>query len=493
MHFGVVRGFSVVEIVMAMGIGVIVITAAIQSSFGEQSSLTSASLSAAVASDAAELSWREESLARQDFNFVTSTSSTGEFTDDIAVTLQPDLVSKLVSVHAWSPLNPAVSTIHTTLVSNLDNIEAPDTCDATLHGDWQHPEHADIDIRSLIGTTTGAYAVSDVDAFMHVLYVAIESTTYKTDPTLLALDISGPFNPVLLGQLNTSSTTAGIAALRVGRSGGSTHVYAANAGSFAKGQLQIVDATDPAHLGYPVTYKIPTAYAPAAGNGRSIYYKDGLAYLGLTAAPGTTEFHIVDVHDAAHPSWLGGYAFGSGVEKIVVKGSRAYLATNDNARELAVLDVSDPTAPYVLGSYDAPGSVGSGYGRSLFVRGTTAYLGRTWVLNSGVPESYVLDVSYPNAIAPLATRDVGTSMHPYGVYGTLVRSGLAFLLTKSSAGGQLQIVPIDPVSGYGTAAALTLDLPAGFGGTALDCEQDALYIGSVDTAGNGMLTVVIGG
>lgn len=493
MFLGVARGFSVVEVVMAMGIGVVVITAAIQSSFGEQSSLTSSSLSVAAAAEAAELSWREESLAREDFNLVASTSSIAELADDIVVSLQPDLVSKLVSVHAWSPLNPAVSTIHTTLVSNLDNIEAPDTCDATLHGDWQHPQHADFDIRTLIGTTTGAYAVSDVDAFMHVLYVAIESTTYKTDPTLLALDISDPLNPTLLGMLNTSSTTAGLAALRVARTNSTTHVYAANAGSFAKGQLQIVDATDPAHLGYPVTYKIPTAYAPAAGNGRSIYYKDGLAYLGLTAAPGTTEFHIVDVHDPMHPAWLGGYAFGSGVEKIVVKGSRAYLATNDNARELAVLDVSDPTAPYVLGSYDAPGSVGSGYGRSLFVRGTTAYLGRTWVLNAGVPESHVLDVSQPGAITALATRDIGTSAHPYGVYGALVRSNLAFLLTKSSAGGQLQIVPAEPLSNYVAAGATSVDLPAGFGGTALDCEEDVLYIGSVDAGGNGMLTVVSGG
>lgn len=476
-----------------MTIGVLIVEAAIGSSFGEQSMLTSTARAKEVATAAAAQLDAVSSLGREDFNLVYASSSETEFSLQQSAELQSDFVSKIVTERVSLPGYPGIYTEYSTRVVNLDNPDAPDTCDATMHGDWQHPLRADFDIRTLIGTTTGAYTISDVDAFKGVLYVAFESTTYKTDPTLISLDITDPLHPALLGALNTSSTTAGLAAVRATNSAGITRLYAANAGSFAKGQLQIINASDPAHLSYPQWYKVPLAYVPAAGNGRSIYYKDGYVYLGLTAAAGTTEFHVINVHDPAHPLWVGGYAFGSTVEAVQVKGTRAYLATDDNAREFFVLDVSNPASPYVLGTYDAPGSTGSGYGRSLFVRGTVAYFGRTWVLNSGVPEHAVLDVSHPGTIAAVATRDVGTSAHPYGVYGMLVRGERVFILTKSSAGGQVSIVPSEPLASYAAATPVVLDLPSGFGGTALDCERDALYIGSVDTAGNGMLTVVVGG
>jgi prepilin-type N-terminal cleavage/methylation domain-containing protein len=487
------RGFSVIEILCAMAIGVVIITAAIQSAFGDQSTLSSSAQAASVASVAGTLMDASVSSARQDFNLVYSTSSTGLFDVTETSVLGADLVSKLITTRVSLPGNSAMYTQYASLVSNLENADAPDTCDATVSGDLSAPIETDVSLRSLIGTTTGIYQIADVDALQHRLYIAVESTTYKTDPTLLIVDVSDPDHPTLLGMLDNASTTAGIAALRAASHAGTTYVYAANAGSFAKGQLQVIDATDPVLPGYPITYKIPTTYAPAAGNGSSIFYRAGFVHLGLTTAPGVTEYDIIDVHDPAHPAWRGGYSIGSTVERIQVKGDRAYLATDDTTRELMLVDAANPAAPYLIGSFNAPGSSGSGYGRSVFVRGTVAYFGRTWVLNAGTPELYALDVSFPGSISGASTRDIGTSAHPYGVYAVLARGERAFVLTRSGTGGQLQVLRVNGTDLANASTEGVIDLPGGTGGVALDCEEDTLYIASVDSSGQGTLSIVRGG
>jgi hypothetical protein len=187
---------------------------------------------------------------------------------------------------------------------------------------------------------------------------------------------------------------------------------------------------------------------------------------------------------------VGGYHIGNSVESIVAKDDRAYLATDDNAREFLMMDVVDPSSPHISASYDAPGSVGSGYGRSLFIRGDRAYFGRTWVLNGGVPEYQVLDLEGPG-VSLVASRDVGTSPHPYGIYGSLVRSDMAFLLTKAGTGGQLLVLAIGDEAHIGTATPIaTVDLPASAGGVALDCEENVLYVASNDPSGAGIISII---
>lgn len=486
------RGISTIEIVVALAIGVVVITAATQVSFANQSSIISSSQSAYVGDVAQWILNNEIAVARTDFNLAFSTSSVGEYSQSVTAELLPDLVTKKITTTVASVFNPLRVTSYSSLITNLDNTDAPDTCDSTLAGDWANPQVAHFPIRTLLGTSSGAFTVSDVDVYKDVLYVAIESTNYKNDPALLIVDVSDPSLPTLIGSIDNASSTSGLSAIRVAedRLSHKLYAYGANAGNFAKGQLQIFNITDPAHPGFPLTYKIPTAYVSAAGNGKSLYYKDGYVFIGLTTAPGINELAVIDVHNKAAPVWAGGYSAGATVESILVKGSRAYLATDDNARELIILDARNRALLHELGVFNAPGSINNGYGRSLAVVGDRAYLGRTWVLNNNIPEYYVLDISHPMP-TNIASRDIGTSTNPLGVYGVLARSNLGFLLTKSNAGGQVQILDVSKPSFLASESLLSfVPLPTGYGGVSMDCERNTLFVASTNALGEGLISII---
>ena len=220
------RGFSTIEIVIALAIGVVVIAAATQVSFANQSSIISSSQAAAVGDIGHLLLSDALSTARKDFNLVSSTSSSGEFAQFVVAELLPDLVTKRISTTVTSIHNPLMATSYSTLVTNLENTDAPDTCDSTPLGDWSHPQVSHFSIQTLVGTSSGAFTVSDVDVYKGVLYVAIESTSYRNDPTLLAFDVRNPASPTLLGMIDNASTTSGLSVLRnadgreAGRGGG---------------------------------------------------------------------------------------------------------------------------------------------------------------------------------------------------------------------------------------------------------------------------------
>lgn len=171
------RGSALIEILCAMTIAIIVFAGVLQASFGESALLLGTGQARDLSYRARAGLDRASSLAHADFNLLYGTSSLGMITVDTQVQLMSDLVTKRASVRAWRTSEPGLYAEYTTLISNLDNIEAPDTCDASMHGDWTHPQRIDYPIRTLIGTTTGTYTIGDIDAFMHRLYVSLEVRT----------------------------------------------------------------------------------------------------------------------------------------------------------------------------------------------------------------------------------------------------------------------------------------------------------------------------
>jgi hypothetical protein len=138
-----------------------------------------------------------------------------------------------------------------------------------------------------------------------------------------------------------------------------------------------------------------------------VYYYDHKLYLGFDRTAGP-EFHVFDVTNPASPTWLGSREMNHNVNNIIVRGDYAYLAmtTSDaNDKELAIVDVSDPTdilPHFVSGDPEEWGYNASGIedGLSLALIGNKLYLGRE-AGTAAEHDFFILDVSLPTSTLPV--------------------------------------------------------------------------------------------
>lgn len=518
-------GFSTLEMLVAMTIIIMTLTAVTLTSFGGQTLITDSQTSTEALNKAQELLERTQLLARKDFKLVNPTTTVETlggltYTEVLSVstTTAPDYATKKITATVTWPGEHG-RTEHVSLsalAANFDHAVAGDTCDSVLAGNWTNPviTNTTQDFIQLIATSTGTNVISSVDAHKGKLYVTVGNTLYPKDPTFFIFDIATlKTNPTaaLLGKLDNAPTTAtGLFSLHVaeGTTTGSMYAYVANEnpsnwGTCSVGpncaQLQIMNASDPAHLTLASTtnFKIPNTGVNAVtgsagqGTGNSIFYKDGLIYLGLTKTGSGPEFNIIDVHNPALPSRVGSYTLGATIYSVTVVGDLAYLATKDNSKELVVLNVSNPTNPTLASSYNASGAAGFGFGQTLYTIGDSLYFGRTYV--NGAPELYVLDASSSKTTIPdppLGTFDVGVSASPYTIYGLVVRDYLAFVAGGSpSAGGKLRIFNVRNPANI-TEWSTPFSLPNNSIGYALDCEGNDLFVSSDDSSNQGYLSVI---
>lgn len=179
------------------------------------------------------------------------------------------------------------------------------------------------------------------------------------------IDVSNPADPKLLG---TYPPPSGAYAYGV--------AIAGTRGYVAVGDLHIIDLSVPASPKLLGVYKADSASVTVSGN---------LAFLA-----GWDKAEIVNIEDPAHPAHLADLPVG-GVWDIAIQGQVAYLA-GDNG--LSIFKIADPSKPTPLGHYTPPD-----LGRGLAIRGAIAYLGAN---TAGV---LVLDVHNPGAPKLLGSYD----------------------------------------------------------------------------------------
>lgn len=496
-------GFVLLELLIAMVVLITTFAAVTLISFGTQNFITDSEISIQAIEKARHALYEIENVSWNNFDQVNSTTSI-DFSDGviynkkISVTSESDVAIKKVTADVfWR--NGGGRLQHSSimkLVTDFRRSLGNDTCSSNLSGDWTEPHLISYDLATLVNIPGAGFTIGGINAYMGKLYVTVKNTTNKTDPTFFIFDITNKEVPVLLSQIDDSVTTvAGLGGLDVGRDQvtGKTFAYVVSvrpvSGSSTFGQLQIFDVSDPASPFLHSFLKISDAisYNTSQSVGNSIFYKDGLVYLGLTKTGDGPEFNIIDVHNRIEPltmlSRVGMFNLSSTIHSIKIKNNFVYLATTDD-QELKILDISNYANPWLIfgSGYDAPDSVGSG--RSLALVGDRIYLGRTFT--SGRPEFYILNNSDPtnlqnNNLNP-DTKEIGSS-----VVGLIVRDYLVFILTSTS--GQFQILDMSN-SGSITSYADSLILPNGGTGAVLDCEGNYFYMGSNDDSGRGAISII---
>lgn len=499
-----------------MSILIVALTTVTLTMFGCDSMLVDTETSIEALARARVMVESAQTLARKDFMLVNPTS-TNETVGTVTYHKQLDVVTnadhftkRVLARVSWNGEHGRVSHVELpTLVTNFNNANGGDTCDSVLTGNWALPttKNAVTDFLALTATSSGINVITNLDAYKGKLYVTVGNTTYKTDPTFFIFDIatlkSDPAH-ALLAKIDTSTTTTvGLFAPQVAEDGsGKTYAYVANeynpnwatcTANYNCSQLHVLDVSSSTKLTIASTtfLKIPNVLSSAGGAGNSIFYKNGLLYLGLTKTSSGNEFNIIDVHDPMHPQWIGGYSVGATVNAIKVVGQTAFLATTDNARELIMLNIENPVAPTLLTSHDASGQLNAGYGQSLSLTGDTLYFGRTYVGNA--PEFLVFDASNTKVTAPilLGVRDIGpSSINPFTINAVLTRDTLTFLAGGSpSTGGKLYVLSTQDPSTMSDMAS-PLVLPNNSLGSAMDCEGNDLFVSSNNSLNQGYLSIV---
>ena len=496
------RGFSTLEILIAMAIMVSTLSAVVLVSFGNQSLLAATRANSGALADAQALLETEAGNARQDFRLVTTvaTSSDGGYQASLSVDdlpADPYTTKRLTAIVSWRDERHATRSISlTSLVTDFQDPSTLDTCDSSLAGDWSHPAISNLALSpgSLLPSDAkiaAANTIGAIDAYRDKLYVADASRSAKADDSLFIFDISNPIAPRYLGSTNNATTSAdGMNAIVAA----GDYLYAAsNHGTTFKtckpggncSQLQIFNVSNPAAISLVSDFLLPTSSAPfvlgsggqAVGN--ALYYKNGYLYLGLVKTQSGPEFDVIDVHDPTRPAWIGGLAIGATVNQIYVRNGYAYLATDDQSRKFLTIDVHDPKNPSLVTSLDPKGTSNQEYGYSLYVVGDELFAGMSSTSISGSPELYEFNNAHPSAPAAFASEEVGAS-----TLGIFARDAKLFLLTSTiGLKGQVQILDDDLAGNNSVSVALPGT------GVSMDCQGNYFYVAS-NSGSQGALSII---
>jgi hypothetical protein len=272
-----------------------------------------------------------------------------------------------------------------------------------------------------------ALAVTDTHAF-------VSGNDYfhgGTNGRLEIFDITAPSQPVRRGSTWHRSVAADLAV-----EGGK--VLAAT----GYGGLETIDASDVSAPSQVGRYGSPTAP-------RSVASVGGLAYVadhGFGGAWGDGRLFVLDPRDPAMIRTVGQAAGGSHYDglceeacQVVAVGDRAYIA--DAIRGLYVFDIADPRQPSLAGRMGVD-DVRAGP-RRIAVDGTYAYAAAVRA-GTRVGGFYVIDVSDP------ASPSVVGAMEGLEADDVAVADGTAYVVT----GGDLQLVDVsDPLQPRQTGRA----------------------------------------
>lgn len=496
------RGFSTLELMIALAVTAGAIIAATQLTLGLPAMLENAHLEQAAYAEASALLAEAERAAFTGSSGVSARSSTTRDGIEVARHVEPiydELAARAIATASWRDTNGPRQVSFETLI--IDHALARDlSCSPFLSGDWSRPRIIATHLLAPGGllppeSFTGTYPVASLAALGTSLAVTSGSTASATSSSLFfftfgeegALHLAAAFD-------NTPVSRVGYHGIAVG--GG--HAYAANGFGSASAatcaqdsscaQLHLFDMRDPAAPTWVSSLQLAVAEPPyartvggATAAAKSVSYRRGYVYLGLEKTSLGSEFNVIDVRDPAAPQWVGGLRIGRSVEAVAVTRTHAYLATSDPGSELVVVDIRDPEQPAHAGSWNAPGRFGTG--SSVSVRGNLLYFGRSYTSDGA--ELMVLDVSDPASVTLLAQEDIGTAETHAGAQGSMIRDPVAAVL----AGNMLRFWHADGTP-LERPSAEPLHLAGK--GVSLACTGDLLIVGGSDPAGGGFLQVISG-
>lgn len=471
----IMRGFSVIEIVISIAVITLAVASAVLVAGGTQLSLETGEENAEALSKAQSLIEEQQSLARQNIDLVhnTATTTDGIYKTSVSVSKwagAPYDAELVVASVSWTSRGNTHSVSLPAVVGGLGNRQG-ESCILANSEDWRHARI----VNYQLSTTTLAFTIAfghtvsvanpiaTMTASRGFLFVGVEATDTKKNDTIFVFDIKDTSRaPRYIASIdNNTASTKGVNAIKAT----GAYVYAVSAYDTT---LHIFDVSDPSYVSLIKDYTIRTS-----AEGSSLFYKNGYVYLGSSKSNAGVELNILDVHNPHAPLWIGGYEVGAIVQAIYEANGYAYLAT-DSTHDLIALDVHNPVNPIAVATYNASNP----HSASMYVRGGTLFLGLT--PSFGAPEVHILDISQPSSIAPIASKGIGAS-----AVGVLVRDTLMLVLTSTT-----KLLKIFDISNTSSITEITPNIAVPGVGIALTCSDSTIIIGS-NLNGQGYISFVL--
>jgi len=490
------RGFSMIEVVVAIGIltatlvSVVLISGTSWRGIGESHS--EARMRSAVES----LLLHVLESAGNDFAALSATSTRDEeFAYDERVQSVADAPG-LAAIRTTASSNDAFGGVYefTQYVGRMGT-ETGDECTAGYQS-WStlaarpYPLLAGILLPATVPlghSFSATTPLAALDVRNDMLALAIASTSAKGNDTVFLFNNLNSGMPHYVASFDTNAASIdGVSSVAIAHS----YVFVGNAhdASFKTckpgpscSQLQVFDISNPASPKIVVSFLLATSSAPGVlGNmtssgqaiARVLTYQNGYLYVGLSKTASGPEFNILDVHDPSAPQWIGGYAIGASINAITVREGVAYLATDDKSRELMVLDVHDPSMPRVRTSFDPKGTAGYEVGEGAALLGDELFFGMSYA--SGSPELYVLDGKMLLARRATTTGSTILGLRALG-------SNLFFVTTTAHTFEARDTQTLARKVAYTLAGT----------GVNLVCSRDTFFAAS-NSSGQGTLTLITG-
>jgi hypothetical protein len=211
---------------------------------------------------------------------------------------------------------------------------------------------------------------------------------------LQIIDGADPIDPRIVGSVDTPGE-----ALAVAVSG--SHAFVADGAA----GLQVVDIADPFAPAIVASLSTP---CPAMGLALASSAAGPLVCVKLSCPyPDPDHLLLVDIADPRAPQVVGSVSIPDYIEGLAAVGTLAYVGVYEIMypnyyNTFQVFDLSDPSAPDLLGSIDARA-------KDIAVQGNYAYVAGGQLT--------VIDVSQPAAPAIVATLDVGRDAHSLAIDG----------------------------------------------------------------------------
>lgn len=389
----------------------------------------------------------EEGKAALQENFygsINTQSSAGVFYLDLKVENLTSWHKKITSSASWNSNSKLFAAELSTVVSDLENMQAADTCGLSFEGSFENP----VLVSSAIDLGLGNIA-TDIEVKNGLAYITADSAT-QSAKDLYIVDVSDHSNIHVVSSLHTGP---GLGTIKVV----GDYAYAASLSTV--GQLQIINISNPAS-----PFLVYTFVTGSGEKGISLDYFQNKVYLGVEKSA-FAEFYIVDVLNPLHPVLLGSFETNTAVNNISVYGNIAYLSTPSD-KQVWVLDISDPGNIVQLSAFSPPGSSVL-HGRGLYVKGNRVWFGRTGLTTTSDPQLYYLDAANPSQTPQvLGSKEIETS-----VRAIFERGGYVFLATNDEA-KEFQVLKPSLNNQFNQALVVDLQSPA----KDLTCDNGIVYI-----------------
>ena len=394
-------GSSLVEILIALAVFSLIISASVLVFFGGQNFAVS-SLEAREATQKAhdgvealrfirDTKWSTmtdgihglEFLASGQWQLTSSPDISDGFTRTVSISTDINTIKHIGLTVTWEHLPEGTRTI------SLKQTLAPPN--QAIAGDWTQP--------CVVGKSDGTPGAKGADVYYSngKAYVASSAVAVGKED-LFIFNVSNPKSPSLLGSLNVEEGWKSVTV----------------AGDYAYG----IEENSPDFFVVDVSnFAAPIKKAKlvlSGGSGRYVMVRGNYVYATTANNESGPEFFVIDVTNPLIPSVVATKEFGVDINEVSVLRSAAYLATSSDTKELIVVDVTTPNNPTEIGSYNAPGTTDA---RAVHAKSKTrVYLGRDV---SAEKELLILDATAPSSIALRGSTDITSSVYSLITAGTL--------------------------------------------------------------------------